>query len=69
MNFLCKLGWHQKRLVKHFISVDYNANFYYINYHGYECLLCKYRFLKATRNAWLSPSTLYKAEEWVRSKE
>ena len=70
MNFLCRIGFHQKRLVKHFISTNIETNTYSLNFYGKECLFCKTRFLEEIEGSWALSTTLYEAEQWVgqRSK-
>ena len=45
LRFLCRIGLHHKKLVKHFISEHKGDNTYSLDYLGYECLRCRHRFV------------------------
>jgi hypothetical protein len=67
LEFLCKLGWHHKRFVKHFTSQHPETNTYSLDYRGYECQRCRVRSIQEASRSNARLDTVWEAEHWVNA--
>jgi len=69
--FLCRLGLHHKKLVKHFTSIhtdENNVNTFSLDFKGYECLRCRTRFVEEAKNSWPMLYTVQEVDYWVNQR-